>query len=236
MIVFTTVAFYPRYHRISYHLIDTFLKYVTDAKLLILTDDAAPYEKYKDEPNVHVIAIECTVEHFDLNIKYLVLQRAWEMFKPKYVICTDADAYFSATIDNSWFDELAEGVNLSFGYDYSGKKPEWLEISAAEFGNGTIREKCVALERDTDVKRYRVFREGCFIIKVNDQYMAFVEEWHKIFDEVAAKKLSYVSQIFEVQLACQRANFPLNHIDNGSKLRETIMMDGLNGSIGPAIM
>lgn len=228
-IVYSTIAIHPLYRTISFKLIKSFIEFTTDSELVIFTDDVNFYGNYNNVPHVHIKHIELDkprLPDFDLNIKSVILQKTYELFQPNYIVLSDCDLYITQPIDNTWFGSIAPGMSMAFG------NPP-VKIPATDFDNIVIREKGIALSGDI-LHTYYTFREGCLLFNTANNFLLFAQEWEKMYHEVAAKGLTDCCQIFELNLACERADFPMNNIIE-HPLKEALYYEERNGAVGVAL-
>lgn len=229
-IVYTTIAIHPLYRTISFKLIKSFLEYAPDSELVIFTDNVEFYGNYTDVPHVHIrhIALDRKrLPDFDLNVKSIILQKVYEQFQPQYIVLSDCDMFFASAVDTKWFDTIESGMSMAFG------NPP-VKIPATDFQNSLIREKGIALGGLEHT--YYTFREGCLIFNTSqvDNFLRFAQEWKKMYHEVAERGLTDCCQIFELNLACERAGLPMNNM-KGHPLQDVLFYEERNGAIGAAL-
>lgn len=213
-IVYATVAIHPTYHHISQRLIQTFLQFVKDDTLLILTDDANFYQQYSQHSNIIILedkSIQTGIPSVNLNIKYKLLQIA-NTYNPTHIVLFDCDAYFTQLIDNNWFSTLPEGISVCVGD----------ELPAHKIQNPTIRSKVLGFNPDVN-KIYKMFREGAFILTVNFNFLKFTQAWEELYYEALTKHLTHTSEVFEINLASERSNFPIINLKH-NPIKDCIWM------------
>ena len=224
-IIYATVAVHETYHQISKHLIDTFLKHTKDSTLLILTDDAVFYQQYNQHTNIipiHYEGMVTGVPSINLNIKYKLLQIA-HTHEPTHIVLFDCDSYFAKDMDNNYFNNLPVGVNVVIGDQQPTSKIQ----------NPTIKKKILHFESNEN-KIWKLAREGTLLLTIGNNFVNFCEEWGKLYQDVLINKLTHTSEIFEINLACERSGFPLNNLGI-HPIRDILWMMERNGAIAPAL-
>lgn len=227
-IVYCTVSVHHNYHLISKSLLDSFLKFTTDSLLLVLTDDANFYQSYSQYQNIIILEdkeLVTGVPSVNLNVKYRLLQKAYE-YNPEYIILVDCDAYITDHIDNEWFRDLPVGINVVIG----DVQP------ASKIQNPTIRKKLLAFNPDENHK-YFLFREGTLVLHIGGTFLQFVQEWESLYNYVITNRLTHTSELFEINIASEKAGYPINNLGI-HPIRSVIWMaERVNGglAIAPAL-
>lgn len=231
-IAYCTIAIGKQYQKISLKLIESFLDNTTDSVLHLFTDDVEFYKEIDEVPKLCIEKIhldESRLPLFDLNVKSIMADFTYLQFQPDIIVLHDCDMFIKQPVDNSWFDRLKPGVNVVMG-EHGEKRP------LSYFQNQAIYNKGLALSGST-ASQWHLFREGCLILNIKSQvqtFLAFTNEWQKIYTEVTTKGLVDCAQIHEVNLSSSRSGFPLCNMEP-NPLTECYFYEERNGSLNQAL-
>lgn len=227
-IVYACLAVKERYNELAQKLCETWVQFAPDSGLVILTDDLESFAKWR---NKGVIVLEDRkLAHytgtFNCNVKSLLLSWIYKNLNPHTIILCDADIYLTQKVDNTWFKELPAGINVCIGD----------EQPISNFPNQAIKAKALAFNPD-ETKVYKHFIERCLIIRADEfsqKLVNFIKGWKDLYIKGMEKKVEVSSEIFEINNACEYADFPINNL-GATPLKACLWTREPNGETASAL-
>jgi hypothetical protein len=222
-IIFCTNFTGEEYCKLAIPLIESFLRNTKNSKLLALTDNVEYFSKYREYEN---IIFERMPEHFfrdDLkerypgNICYLAIKKAWENAGNANVICyLVVDSIIDFELTNEHFADLKFGFNPNL-WDFTELKVRQkydYDAFGKMFPNMEITRKMERLIRNKDEVNFYEFKEQCLIFSDihNPVFETFINEWENIYFEIERLKEGHTGLCFDINLAVNRSNLPINNI------------------------
>lgn len=223
MIIYSIIGYKKAYHEQSVTLIESFLKHVKDAMLVIVTDDIDFYEPYKSERiiPVHMLSQTC---QFKANWKHLCLQACQQyVYQGDIIVYLDCDCYFVDDIVEDDFKFIQDGLNA---------KTQGLH-SPSTMDNKAMVDTILGLNPDTS-QLYTSFVECAFLIKVDQYFERFVQAWKEICDEIDDKRLNQAGETYHMQIAALRSGLKVNYIKEGT-IEPKILRKCEHDSVGLAL-
>jgi len=205
-IVFCTLAYFERCRLASIGLINSFLDYYSNHKLLIATDDTSFYDNYSHE-NIEIVGVNLNLTedfargNFPFNEKYVPIKHSLKLLNPEIIIYIDSDGIIDEGINLEEFMKLNEGVNVVTNTD-----------TFDDISNAVVRERVKETMREGE--NVHIFQEPVLILRVTNTANAlkFVKEWKLICSHIRKKGYLHSWECVEIGFACQRSGFNINDI------------------------